>query len=75
MFGGAARAARDATAVVMGDLARGKNPTAERTEAQKAERAKRARDRLSLRVLIADWHQLCLAARRASYAKKRFSRT
>jgi integrase len=62
--------ARDAAAAIMGDVARGKNPAAERKDAAKAERAKRARDRLTLRVLIDHWKQLRLADRRASYAEE-----
>ena len=46
----------------------GSNPAAERKEAAAAERAKRARDRLTLRVLIEDWNRLHLAGRRPSYA-------
>src|ERR1700676_721974 len=60
--------AREAAAAVMGDVAKGKNPAAERKDAAAAERAKRARDRLTLRVLIEDWHRLHLAGRRAKYA-------
>jgi integrase len=60
--------AREAAAAIMGDVAKGRNPAAERKEAVAAERAKRARDRLTLRVLIDDWHRLHLAGRRASYA-------
>jgi integrase len=60
--------ARDAAAAIMGDVARGKNPAAERKEAAKAERARRARNRLTLRVLIDDWKRIRLAERRASYA-------
>jgi integrase len=60
--------AREAAAAIMGDVAKGRNPAAERKEAAAAERAKRARDRLTLRVLIDDWHRLHLAGRRASYA-------
>jgi integrase len=60
--------AREAAAAIMGDVAKGRNPAAERKEAAAAERAKRARDRLTLRVLIEDWHRLHLAERRASYA-------
>lgn len=41
---------------------------AERKEAVKAERAKRTRNRLTLRVLIEDWNRLHLASRRPSYA-------
>jgi integrase len=60
--------AREAAAAIMGDVAKGLNPAAVRKEAAKAERAKRARDRLTLRVLIEDWNRLHLADRRASYA-------
>ena len=60
--------AREAAAAIMGDVAKGRNPAAERKEAAAAERAKRARDRLTLRVLIDDWHRLHLAERRPSYA-------
>jgi len=52
----------------MGDVAKGKNPAAERKEAAAAERAKRTRNRLTLRVLIEDWNRLHLAGRRTSYA-------
>lgn len=60
--------AREAAAAVMGDVAKGRNPAADRKEATAAERAKRTRDRLTLRVLIDDWHRLHLVGRRASYA-------
>jgi hypothetical protein len=60
--------AREAAATIMGDVAKGRNPAAERKDAAKAERAKRARDRLTLLVLIEDWKRLHLAGRRASYA-------
>ena len=60
--------ARQAAAAVMGDVAKGRNPAADRKEAAAAERAKRARNRLTLRVLIEDWKRLHLAGRRASYA-------
>lgn len=60
--------ARQAAAAIMGDVARGRNPAAERKEAVVAERAKRARNRLTLRVLIDDWNRLHLAGRRPSYA-------
>jgi integrase len=39
-----------------------------RKENVKAERARRVRNRLTLRVLIEDWHRLHLTGRRASYA-------
>jgi integrase len=62
--------AREAAAAIMGDVAKGKNPAAERKEAAKAEQAKRVRDRLTLRVLIGDWNRDHLAERRPSYAKE-----
>jgi integrase len=60
--------AREAAAAIMGDVAKGLNPAAVRKDAAKTERAKRARDRLTLRVLIEAWSRLHLADRRASYA-------
>ncbi|HEY1745446.1 MAG TPA: tyrosine-type recombinase/integrase [Xanthobacteraceae bacterium] len=60
--------ARAAAAVVMGDVATGRNPAADRREAAAAERARRTRNRLTLRVLIDDWDRLHLASRRPSYA-------
>jgi integrase len=60
--------ARQAAAAVMGDVAKGRNPAADRKEAAATERAKRARDRLTLRVLIEDWQRLHLVGRRESYA-------
>jgi integrase len=62
--------AREAAAAVMGDVAKGRNPVAERKEAAAAERAKRARDRLTVRALIDDWHRLHLAGRRPRYAQE-----
>jgi integrase len=60
--------AREAAAAVMGDVAKGKNPAAERKEALAAEWAKRVRGRLTLAVLIQDWAQLHLVHRRPRYA-------
>ena len=60
--------AREAAAAVMGDVAKGRNPAMERKEAAAAERARRTRNRLTLRVLIEDWNRLHLAGRRPSYA-------
>lgn len=60
--------AREAAAAVMGDVAKGMNPALVRKEAAKAEQARRARDHLTLRVLIEDWNRLHLAGRRLSYA-------
>ena len=52
----------------MGDVAKGRNPAADRKDAAAAERVRRARNRLTLRVLIDDWNRLHLARRRRSYA-------
>src|SRR5262244_3178190 len=60
--------ARQAAAAVMGDVAKGKNPAAERRETAAAELAKRMRGRLTLAVLIQDWARLHLAHRRPRYA-------
>jgi integrase len=60
--------ARDAAAAVMGDVAKGINPALVRKEAAKAEQARRARNRLTLRLLIDEWQRLHLAGRRPSYA-------
>jgi integrase len=60
--------AREAAAAIMGDVAKGRNPAAERKEAAAAERAKRTRDRLTLAVLLEDWERLHLAHRRPRYA-------
>jgi integrase len=60
--------ARQAAAAIMGDVAKGRNPAAERKDAAAAERARRTRNRLTLRVLIDDWNRLHLAGRRPSYA-------
>jgi integrase len=60
--------AREAAAAIMGDVAKGRHPAAERKEAAAAERARRVGDRLTLRVLIGDWNRRHLAERRPSYA-------
>jgi integrase len=60
--------AREAAAAIMGDVAKGRNPAAERKEAVAAERAERTRDRLTLRVLIDDWNRLHLVGQRPRYA-------
>jgi integrase len=60
--------AREAAATIMGDVAKGRNPAAERKEAAAAEWAKRVRGRLTLAVLIQDWARLHLAHRRPRYA-------
>src|SRR5262249_41066959 len=60
--------AREAAAAIMGDVAKGRNPAAERKEAAAAEFAKRSRDSLTLRFLIDDGNRLHLAQRRPRYA-------
>jgi integrase len=60
--------ARAAAAAIMGDVAKGRNPAAERKEAAAAEWAKRMRGRLTLAVLIQDWARLHLIHRRPRYA-------
>jgi hypothetical protein len=55
--------ARQAAAAVMGDVAKGRNQAEDRKEAA-AERARRARNRLTLRVLIEDWQRIHLVGRR-----------
>jgi hypothetical protein len=54
--------AREAAAAIMGDVAKGLNPATVRKEAAKAERAKRARDRVTLRVLIEEPDASCRSA-------------
>jgi integrase len=60
--------AREAAAAIMGDVAKGRNPVVLRKEAVAAERARRTRNRLTLRVLIEDWNRAHLIGRRPTYA-------
>jgi integrase len=60
--------AREAAAAIMGDVAKGRNPAFQRKEAAATERARRVRNRLTLRVLIEDWNRTHLVGRRPSYA-------
>jgi len=62
--------AREAAAAVMGDVAKGRNPAADRKDAAAAERARRVRNRLTLRVLIEDWNRLHLSGQRPRYAEE-----
>jgi integrase len=62
--------AREAAAAIMGDVAQGRNPAADRKNAEAAERVRRARNRLTLAVLIEDWARLHLARRRPRYANE-----
>jgi integrase len=56
--------ARDAAGVIMGDVARGIDPAAERKEA----RQKAAAESYTLERLLTDWQALHLASKRPSYA-------
>jgi integrase len=58
--------AREAAAAVMGDVAKGRNPAAERKEA--TAKAKHARNRLTLGSLIDAWQRLHLSKRRSRYS-------
>jgi integrase len=60
--------AREAAAVVMGDVAKGRNPAAERKAAVLAERERRLQNRFTLRALIENWKVEHLAERRPRYA-------
>jgi integrase len=55
--------ARDAVRAIMGDVARGIDPAAERKKA-------RAHEALSLAALLSDWHALHLAGKRPRYASE-----
>lgn len=59
--------ARRAAAAILGDVARGVNPFAERRKEIAAERARRARESLTLETLIDDWQRLHLTHRRPRY--------
>lgn len=60
--------ARGAVAAIMGDVAKGMDPAAQR-KAEAAERkTKDARDGFTLSVLISDWERLHLSTKRGSYA-------
>ena len=51
-----------------GGRSEGRNPAIQRKKAAAAERARRVRNRLTLRVLIEDWNRVHLVGRRPSYA-------
>jgi integrase len=61
-------AARKAVQAIIGDVAKGLDPAAERKDQFAAARAKKSRDDLSLGVLMQSWEQLHLAHRRPRYA-------
>ena len=68
LFGGRARQSARSRCGRHGRRCEGKEPGAERKDAAAAERARRTRNRLTLRVLIEDWNRLHLAGKRPSYA-------
>lgn len=63
-------AARKAAEAIMGRVALGKNPAVERKEAAAREKAKRAREQLTLETLIDDWKRIYLSQRRSRYAEE-----
>lgn len=60
--------ARDAVRAIMGDVARGVDPAAERKKAAAQARLDAARDALTLDALLGDWESLHLASKRPRYA-------
>jgi integrase len=60
--------ARSAASAIIGDVAKGKDPAADRKLTIAAERARRDRERLTLRALITDWEREHLSTRRTRYA-------
>lgn len=62
--------ARDATRMIMGDVAKGIDPAAMRKEAAAEARRKAAHEALTLSTLIEDWQALHLAGKRPSYASE-----
>ena len=62
--------ARQACQAIMGEVANGGDPAAERNARRAAERAAAERERLTLAVLADSWRQLHLANRRPSYARE-----
>ncbi|MGJ0510665.1 MAG: tyrosine-type recombinase/integrase [Methylocystis sp.] len=60
--------ARDAVRAIMGDVARGIDPAAERQRATAEARQRAARDALTLEALLEHWRSLHLASKRERYA-------
>jgi integrase len=60
--------ARDAVRAIMGDVARGVDPAAERKKAAVEARLRAAHEALTLSALLSDWQALHLASKRPSYA-------
>jgi integrase len=60
--------ARKAAAAIMGEVARGEDPAAERKAKAEAARSQAERERLTLATLVGDWHRLHLSSRKPRYA-------
>ncbi|TWB22152.1 site-specific recombinase XerD [Nitrospirillum amazonense] len=61
-------AAREAVQAILGEVAKGNDPAANRKAAAAAVKAQKAHEALTLDVLIAEWHRLGLAANKPAYA-------
>jgi len=62
--------ARDAVRAIMGDVAKGIDPAAERKKAAAEARVKAAHEALTLSALLSDWQALHLASKRPRYASE-----
>jgi hypothetical protein len=60
--------ARDAVCAIMGDVARGADPAAERKKAAAEAHRKASHDAMTLAALLGDWTALHLVSRRPRYA-------
>jgi integrase len=60
-------AAREATTAIMGDVAKGRDPAADRKQAAQEAKRKAAHDALTLEALLEQWDTLHLADRRERY--------
>jgi integrase len=61
-------AARDAAKVILGDLAKGRDPATERKDAAREAKRKAAHDALTFNALLDQWEELHLTNRREGYA-------
>jgi integrase len=62
------KSAREATRVLLGDVAKGRNPASERKQVARAAKEKAAEEALTLDVLIDKWEERHLANKRPGYA-------